>query len=297
MAHYVGIAWEWAGRQRVLVLSVSVIWLVTLALVGHMRANSWRSPDVLMETLARHHPESYRSVVGYAFNSIPVETDLSVRFDAFKRAASLDKRVIVPLIEMAKIATALGNFIGSGERVFQSSNGKDTRYPIREMWLSMDGDHNAHLLAALDVEINQRLSTEPVRTDSVVVLVSLVDCALDGNRECAALRANTKRWHDSALFNERLSGNHRAVLELSVAKIHASSGDYDAAVRHAHRAGDSAVDILAYRIQEATLYALLERWDDLVLLLDEIENRFPARASANPAYRNLKEQLERARNR
>ena len=297
VAHYVGIAWERAGRQRVLVLSVSVIWLVTLALVGHMRANSWRSPDVLMETLARHHPESYRSVVGYAFNSIPVETDLSVRFDAFKRAASLDNRVVVPLIEMAKIATALGNFIGSGERVFQSSNGKDTRSPIREMWLSMDGDHNARLLAALDVEINQRLSTEPVRTDSVAVLVSLVDCALDGNRECVALRANTKRWHDSVLFNEQLSGNHRAVLELSVAKIHASSGDYDAAVRHAHRAGDSAVDILAYRIQEATLYALLERWDDLVLLLDEIENRFSARASANPAYRNLREQLERARNR
>ena len=50
-------------------------------------------------------------------------------------------------------------------------------------------------------------------------------------------------------------------------------------------------------MQEATLYALLERWDDLSFLLDEIENRFPVRANADSAFRNLKSQYSSATNR
>ena len=149
--YYAGIAWGRAGRLRALVLSVSVIWLLALALLTHMRADSWRNPALLMETLARHHPQSYRSVVGYAFNSIPVEADLSVRFDAFKRAALLDGRAVVPLIEMAKIATAVGDFLGSGERPSQFSGGESCKTPIHEARLLADGDIKiTHIPAGCD---------------------------------------------------------------------------------------------------------------------------------------------------
>lgn len=293
-AYYVGIAWERAGRLRMALVSASVIWLVALALVSHMRADSWRNPALMMETLARHHPQSYRSVVAYAFNSIPVEADLSVRFDAFKRAALLDDRVVAPLIEMAKIATAVGDFLGGGERTSRYSGGEGCKIPIRKTQLLADAEHNACLLEALDHEIGDRLSSELVRTGDVVVLVSLVDCALEGNRECMVLRGNIRRWHASALSNERLPLIHRAALELSVAKIHVSAGDHEAAVRHAHRAGELAADNLAYRLQEATLYALLARWSDLGLVLGEVETRFPVRANADPAYRKLKSQYDSA---
>ena len=287
-AYYVGVAWDRAGRLRALVLPAAGVWILALALVSFIRADSWRSPAVLMESLARHHPESYRSVIGYAFNSVPVQADLSVRYDAFKRAATLDDRVIVPLIEMAKIATALGSFIGSGERGLQSSRSEGGKMPVFEMKLLADGDHNARLLENLDSEINRRLSSEPVRTDSVVALILVVDCALNGNRECMTLRENAGRWHDSALSNERLPGNLRAVLELSVARVHVLAGEKDAAVRHAGLAGESAASNLAYRLQEATLYALLERWDNLTIVLDKIEARFPIRANSNPTFQNLR---------
>ena len=101
VAYYALVAWQKAGGVRRLIVPGLGVWLLALALVSHSRAQSWRSPATLMESLARHHPDSYRSVVGYAFNSIPVGVDLSVRFDAFKRAAALDGRVVVPLIEMA----------------------------------------------------------------------------------------------------------------------------------------------------------------------------------------------------
>ena len=289
-AYYAGVLWERAGRLGIVLVSASVIWLLALASVSHMRADSWRNPALLMETLARHHPQSYRSVVGYAFNSIPVQADLSVRFDAFKRAALLDGRVVVPLIEMAKIATAVADFLDSGELTSGNSGGEGCKMPIRNMQLLADSEHNACLLEALDHEIGVRLSSKLARTDSIVVLVSLVDCALDGNRECKALRGNIRRWHEAALSNEQLPVNHRAVLELSVAKIHASAGDHEAAVDHAQRAGELAADNLAYRLQEATLYALLARWSELGLLLGEIETRFPVRANADPAFRRLKSQ-------
>ena len=293
-AYYAGILWERAGRLRMVVVSVSVIWLLVLALVSHMRADTWRNPALMMETLARHHPQSYRSVVGYAFNSIPVRVDLSVRFDAFKRAALLDDRVVVPLIEMAKIASAVGEFLGGGELKSRNPGSEGCTMPIRRMQLLADGEHNACLLEALDHEIGARLSSKLARTDSIVILVSLVDCALEGNRECMALRGDVRRWHESALSNERLPVIHRAALELSVAKIHASVGDHEAAVGHAHRASELVADNLAYRLQEATLYALLARWSELGLLLGEIETRFPDRANADPAFRKLKSQFGNA---
>ena len=289
VVYYAGVAWEHAGRRRWLVVSVLGVWLLTLAMVSHMRAQSWRSPPVLMETLARHHPDSYRSAVDYAFNSIPLGADLSIRFDAFKRAATLDSRTVVPLIEMAKIATALGNFIADGERAAHSSIDD---VPIAELKLLADGGHNARLLATLDELINRRLSIRSVRTDSVIALISLVDCALNADRECLALRDNARRWHDSALSNERLPANYAAALQLSVAKILASTGDYDAAVRRAQRAGELAADSLEYRLQEATLYALLQRWDDLTITLDDVESRFPVRANADPRFRNLRGRRE-----
>jgi tetratricopeptide (TPR) repeat protein len=296
VVYYAFVAWQKAGGARRLIVPGLGVWLLALALVSHSRAQSWRSPATLMESLARHHPDSYRSVVGYAFNSIPASVDLSVRFDAFKRAAALDDRVVVPLIEMAKIATALDRFTGGGEQGLHPLNEGGDKMPINDMMLLADRGHNARLLAALDSEINQRVASKSVRIDSVVALIALVDCALNGNIECISLRLNTRRWHDSALSNERLSGEFRAVLELSVAKFLASAGEYDSAVRHAQRAGELAADNLEYRLQEAILYALLGRWDELLMVLDEAEYRFPDRANADSRFQDLRRQYDSASN-
>ena len=176
-----------------------------------------------------------------------------------------------------------------GKRVAHSSM---DNVPIAELKLLADGEHNARLLATLDELIKGRLSIRSVRTDSVIALISLVDCALNADRECLALRDNSRRWHDSALSNERLPANYAAALQLSVAKILASTGDYDAAVRRAQRAGELAADSLEYRLQEAILYALLQRWDDLTIMLDDLESRFPVRANADPRFRNLRGRRE-----
>jgi len=294
VGHYVGFFWERAGRLRALVLTAVGVWFLALALLSHMRAQSWQNPAALMESLARHHPQSYRSTVAYAFNSIPVSADLSIRFDAFKRAAELDGRVVVPLIEMAKIASALQRFIDNGEVKFRSVNANGARMPIGEMNLLADTRHNARLLAALDNEIIQRLTMGPVRTDSVIALIGLVDCALNGDQDCIVLQEGARLWHDSALANPRLPPSYKAALELSVAKIHASAGDHDAAVRHARRAGELSPDNLAYRLQEATLYAVLERWGNLGVVLDEIARRFPVRADSDSTFQDLRARHARA---
>ena len=294
VAYYAFVAWQKAGSVRRLIVPGLGLWLLALALVSHSRAQSWRSPATLMESLARHHPNSYRSVVGYAFNSVPPGVDLSLRFDAFKRAAALDDRVVVPLVEMAKIAAVLDRFNGGGEQLLRPLDEGGDGIPIDDMMLSADSGHNVRLLGILDSEINRRVASKSVRIDNVVALIALVDCALDGNIECISLRHFTRRWHYSALSNERLLGNYRAVLELSMAKILASAGEYDAAVRHALRAGTIAADNLEYRLQEAILYALLARWEELLVVLDEVENRFPDRANADSRFQDLRGQYDRA---
>jgi len=134
-----------------------------------------------------------------------------------------------------------------------------------------------------------------VPTDSIVALIALVDCALNGNLECMALSENTRVWHESALSNTRLPDDFTAALQLSLAKIHASRGEADAAVDYARRAGASSPDNLAYRLQEATLYALLERWDDLGEVLDDVGSRFPLRSKSDATFRLLQARLAQAR--
>ena len=294
VAYYVGVLWQHAGRMRTLVLCATAVWILSLALIGYTRALAWQNPASLMASLARHHPQSYRSVVGYAFNSIPAEADLAVRFDAFKHAAMLDGRAITALLEMAKIATAVGHFIGSAKA--EPSPANADLPSVSAMTLLADGGHNSRLLAALDEEINRRLATEPVRTDSVVALVGIVDCSLGGSRECIELRPQSRVWHEAALSNPRLPDGYRAALELSLAKIHAASGDYDSAVAHARKAGTLEPGNLQYRLQEATLYALLERWNELGAALDEIERRFSGRAESDATFKGLRNQYGTAKN-
>ena len=293
LAYYAGAAWDNAGRLRALVASAMVIWIVALALVSHMRAETWRSAAVLMETLARHHPESYRSASGYAFNGIPNTADLRIRFDAFQRAATLTNEDVSPLIEMSKIATLLGGYLDSEEQAPFAANAKSHSMRIVAMKLLADSGHNARLLSALDAEIARRLDAERPSTANMVSLVSLVDCSLGGRSECVRLRQNARRWHESALTNARIPAHFRAVLELSAAKLYAIAGESDEAVRHAQLAGRAAADNLNYRLQEATLYALLKRWQELGDVLGEIEARFPVRANADATYRDLRNQYNR----
>ena len=295
VAHYAGRVWDHAVRVRALLAAAACVLLLSLALITHGRAQAWSHPATLMASLAMNHPASYRSTMGYAFNSIPGDADLSLRFDAFKRAASLNDRAIVGLIEMMKLATALRRFIGSGESTRPLRGASGRAPPISELGLQADAAHNTRLLATLDEAINQRLSAGPVPTDSVVALIALVDCALNGNLECMALSENTRVWHESALSNTRLPEDFTAALQLSLAKIHASRGEADAAVGYARRAGASAPDNLAYRLQEATLYALLERWDDLGEVLDDVGSRFPLRSKSDATFRLLQARLAQAR--
>ena len=293
IAYYAGVLWRRAGQMRWLVPSAMGVWILSLALLSYTRALAWQNPALLMESLARNHPHSYRSAIGYAFNSVPADADLALRFDAFKRAAMLDERAVSPLLEMSKIATALAHFVAPAG----VQPGPETaRGPtIAQMTLLADGVHNARLLAALDKEINRRLTVEPVRTESVVALVAMVDCSLGGNRECIELREKSRIWHESALSNPRLAEGFRAVLELSLAKIHAVAGDFDGAVAHARKAGALARDNLQYRLQEATLYALLERWKELGTALADIEKQFPERVESDATFKELRRRYAAAR--
>ena len=63
---------------------------------------------------------------------------------------------------------------------------------------------------------------------------------------------------------------------------------------HAQRAGEVAADNLEYRPQEAILNALLRSWDELLIVLDDIENQFPVRANADSRFPDLRRQFNSA---
>ncbi|MDX1434981.1 MAG: hypothetical protein R3286_21240, partial [Gammaproteobacteria bacterium] len=125
-------------------------------------------------------------------------------------------------------------------------------------------------------EIRRRLAEHPVRTDSVVTLVRVVDCMLAGSPWCVALGDAIRDWHLAALGNARLERTNRAALELSLAKVLVAAGDPDAAVARARRAGEIAPENIQYRLQAAILYAALERWEVLGEALATLRRDAPA---------------------
>ena len=288
VAFYAGVVWTRAARLRAVVPYALAAWLAAVALATHARADAWRDPARLMETLARHHPQSYRAASGYAFNVVPTSADLGVRFDAFKRAATLNDRAVSPLIQMSRIAMQLRTHLTGSNAGARTASDESGDMSVAEMVLRADAAHADRILSSLDRAISLRLEDGAPRTDNVVALAGIVDCAIAGEPSCAALRGAAARWHASALRNLRLQNHLRAALELSSAKLEATAGRHDQAVEHARRAGRAAADNLSYRLQEATLYALLERWPELGEALDEIEARFPARAPSDPTYRELR---------
>jgi len=288
VAFYAGVVWERAGRLRRWVPYALAAWIIAMALTTHVRARAWRDPAVLMETLARHHPQSYRAASGYAFNTVPRNADLGIRFDAFKRAAILNDRAVSPLIQMSKIAMQLRMHLAGNDTTSLGTLDGSGGIRVAKTVLRADAEHTERVLSSLDEAINRRLEHALPRTESVVALFDIVDCSVEGEPACVALRPAVVRWHASALRNPRLQDHLRAGLELSSAKLHALAGRRDQAVEHARRAGRVAGANLSYRLQEATLYALLERWPLLGETLDEIAVRFPARADTDPSYRDLR---------
>ena len=292
IAYYAGVIWNRSARVRNLFPYSLAVLVVAVTVLTYLRARDWSSPALLMETMARNHPHSFRAASGYAFNSVPRNADLAVRFDAFKRAALLNDDAVSPLIEMSKIAMQLRMHLIEKEISQRAAERGAPGVGLSDMRLLADVEHADAVLAALDEAIVHRLEHAPPRTDNAVALVGVVDCSLAGHRGCVSLRPAALRWHEAALRNPHLNDGLRAVTELSIAKLHAIAGRHDEAVEHARLAGRAAGGNFAYRLEEATLYALLERWQALGEVLDEMAARFPVRAPAEPRYRNLRAQYQ-----
>ena len=269
------------GAARPLLLAAALLAASLLAFVTGLRAAYWRDPATLMESLARHHPGSYRAALAYAYNVVPADADLGVRFAAFQRAAALDARAVAPLVEMAKIGAALALAL-SGANAPQTAPpagaapAPQAAPDVGSLRLEADPARLALLLEWLDAEIHHRLAQHAVRTDSVVTLVRVVDCLLSGSAYCAGLAEAIHQWHLAALGNERLQRTDRAVLELSLAKVLVAAGEHERAVEHARRATRIAPENISYRIQAAILYATLERWGALHEALTALRRDAPA---------------------
>ena len=295
LAYYSGCAMHRSKGIGRLVLSGFGVWLLVLAFTTNIRAGYWKDPATLMDSLARNHPQSYRAAIGAAFNSIPRDADVLVRFEAFKRAAMLEHQVVVPLIQMARISEAVRVVLRRSGEVPTLAGRGNVRISVEDMQLRAHLDDATRLLGALDVEIQARLSNYAVRTDSVIALVKLVDCIVGGSDPCAGLSKYARDWHEAAIANPSTARTDRAVLELSVAKLYTVAGLEVEAVEHARNAGKLAPENLSYRKQEALLYALLGRWQAVGELLEEVETRWAWRVESDPEFHGLRIEFERSR--
>jgi len=216
LAYYLGRGLESAGLPR-LALPVACTVAVVVGFSTWSRAHAWAEPETLAATLVRNHPGSYRAHMALATAHSQAGRDVGLVWQAYQRAARVDPEAVAPLAAMLHIAEALRaeslrarSLRGEAVPAFVRRRASPLTEPLRlePAWLAAAG-------AELERGIESRLESHPVTPETTVVLLSLANCAFEGERACRALASGLVRWHGVAIANERILASDRRRLERS----------------------------------------------------------------------------------
>ncbi len=249
---------------------ISLLLLGVLGFATFVRAGVWSDSVTLDTFMARNHPASPRGRKAHAVALEAGGAPASFVYAAFRDAAAARADEISALIAMAPLTLrALAQARATGG---EQATGAPAHVPrLFEAELGNSVSHIEALWRQLNAEIERRLRVQALSAPTVNSLVRLAECIVNGNPDCARLRAAVFRWHRLAIGSRRLLREHVAVLEMSLAQLEVAAGNLRAGIVHMRQATLAAPGDPQYPIAEAQLYARERRWDNLEGLLERLE--------------------------
>ncbi len=212
------------------------------------RAAIWRSDDSLIPSLVHNHPQSARN------QSIMAEYLLHRRRDPlgamvhFRRAAQLRPRHADALLEIARIAMQTRIDLPSGrDRPQLPPALEDVVYLVPSA--RNQARYNLRPKPSLVREIDARLESAKIGTDTSYQLGRLTDCTTLAPRPCASLAPDIRKWYRLAIENPVTRPIARAWLALGLARLELDTGH----PKHALRALEIATGL---RTQQAEYWLL-----------------------------------------
>lgn len=245
--------------------------VLVFGFVTHARAEIWKSRLSLFESLANHHPNSYRALAGLAITWIDTRRDVREVYRAYTRAAQVNRHAIFPLVWMVRIINGLkaSNLPGgaTGGTMLEGSS----EAPAWDAELILERSRLDSIERAVTGEIRSRLSVRKPHIETIESLIAAQRCLVNGRDDCLGLSDELMQWHMLALGRLPASTAERAKLELSVAKLHFARGDFDSARAYVDRAVATSGGDPAYRLEKALFYLRLGNVAMAEAIVDDVE--------------------------
>ncbi len=294
-AYYLALLMEKLRLSARTLLACGLSILLTISFVTHTRALSWSTRPLLFESLAQHHPASYRAIYGLASSYVEQRRDVRPVYNALRDAALANPWTVYPLVEMKKILRALIPISDRFEAVDSQAAGSGGSTAI---WASDLVFHRGRLLeldSALSPEISRRLKSDGLHVETAHALRRLQKCISAGDRTCGSMLDEALDWHLSVLELLPPKDNRRGGLELSTARLYAASGDLDQALRYTDRAIETMSGHPRYLAQKAVLMLQLGAIEEAEKLTQQIEQKMDWRNIYASDVRVLRREIEKAK--
>ena len=259
-------------RSGVGMLVVSGLCVVlAFGFVTRTRAEIWNTRLSLFESLARHHPSSYRALAGLAITMIDTRRDVREVYRTYARAARANEHAIFPLVWMVRILHGLN---ASNLPRDTAADATSERYSENLPWdseLILERNRLEAIERAVINEVRSRLSVRKPHIETIESLIAVQRCLLNGRDDCIGLGDELMAWHMLALRHLPASTRERAKLELSLAKLSFARGDFDSARAYVDRAVATSGKEAAYRLEKALFNIRLGNVAVAAEIIDDVE--------------------------
>lgn len=257
---------------RLLVVS-GLCMVLAFGFVNYVRAEIWSTRISLYESLARYHPQSYRSLAGLAITMIDTKRDVREVYQTYTKAAQANAHAVYPLVWMARILQGLHSS-NLPRRGGAGAAPEDSPEMIEwDAEMVLERSRVDMLARAVAMEIRNRLSAGKTHVETIEVLTTTQQCLLNGRDDCVGLRDRLMEWHLIALDRLPSGRRERAALELSIARLYFERGDIESARQYVDRAVASSGRDSGYRLEKALFHVRLGNIAAAEDIIDDVERR------------------------
>lgn len=220
---------------------------------------------------------------------------MALAYKHWARAAALNPSSVLELIAMERVLAAQILSLGQTDHRIAAASAEYPAPTDFRAALVPDSAYLKTLDRIVAEEISTRLATRPVLMANVAALRSLELCIRGDRAPCVALYPRAIAWSELASENPRLTDAARAMLRSSLAKLYAFGGQFEKAVENAQAAARIDSGGIHYLFELAALYLALENLDAAERTIAAAENKRAYSGFRQGVLRDLKHNLERAR--
>ncbi|OGI51620.1 MAG: hypothetical protein A3A87_09995 [Candidatus Muproteobacteria bacterium RIFCSPLOWO2_01_FULL_60_18] len=251
---------------------LSIILFLVLSISTYVRADTWRSEESIIESMARHHPASPRS------QFMMGELYTYQKHDPFKallhysRAYELAPHETGYLIRIA--ISALSAHPQSASPT--GANNLDTYHKTTALPspIVVSKTVNNRMQLVLNPEFSRliadRLRQRPLTENTRHTMHGLSQCLAEKTEICKNIYSHIVEWYKAMLANPHLTNKVRKESILSLFEIGITSKDYNLAMESARYGQTTAPSDLNYLLMEANVYILLNRIDAAEKLIHSV---------------------------